>query len=141
MVYFLYKREKVTDVKRYSKKRESIIKCLRETDTHPTAEWIFGKLKDEYPDLSLGTVYRNLSEMVREGSIISLGTIYGKERFDGRLDDHSHVICKKCGKISDVENLTVSHQQKTKAEKQTGFVIDRTDLEFFGLCRSCCNNH
>ena len=51
-------------MKRHSKKRDAILTCLRQTKSHPTAEWIYQKLKPEYPNLSLGTVYRNLSEFV-----------------------------------------------------------------------------
>ena len=62
---------------RYSKKREAILAAIRSSDTHPSAEWIYQTLKPEHPDLSLGTVYRNLLFFQRQGTIQSVGIIHG----------------------------------------------------------------
>ena len=63
----------MTKAKRYSAKREAILQVLRGTDTHPTAEWVFQQLKPQFPDLSLGTVYRNLAAFRQDGTLISVG--------------------------------------------------------------------
>ena len=68
-------------MERYSKKREAILDCLRSTDSHPTAEWIYAQLKGEYPDLSLATVYRNLAQLKSSGIIRSVGVVAGLPRF------------------------------------------------------------
>ena len=68
--------------KRFSRKRQSIIECLRSTKEHPSAEWIYNKLKPVYPDLSLATVYRNLKELKEDGAIRSVGVDADNERFE-----------------------------------------------------------
>ena len=60
---------------RYSKKREAILNAIRGSDAHPSAEWIYQALKPAHPDLSLGTVYRNLLFFQRQGTIQSVGNI------------------------------------------------------------------
>lgn len=67
---------------RYSKKREAILAAIQGTSCHPSAEWIYQQLKPSHPDLSLGTVYRNLIFFQERGDIRSVGVIQGQERFD-----------------------------------------------------------
>ena len=76
-----------------SKKRDAILSCLCSTDTHPSAEWIYHRLKPQIPDLSLATVYRNLALFQREGRIISVGVVQNLERFDANVHPHAHFIC------------------------------------------------
>ena len=59
--------------RKHSKKRDAIYECVRSTKTHPSAEWVYSRLKPEIPDLSLGTVYRNLNLFQQEGRLISVG--------------------------------------------------------------------
>ena len=80
-----------------SRKREAILDCLRQTDVHPSAEWVYRRLKPRIPDLSLATVYRNLALFKQEGLICSLGVAQGLERFDGDTSPHVHFICTGCG--------------------------------------------
>ena len=82
---------------RYSKKREAILTAIRGTRCHPSAEWVYQSLKPEHPDLSLGTVYRNLIFFQQRGEIQSVGVVKGQERFDGETRPHSHFICNSCG--------------------------------------------
>ena len=67
---------------RYSKKREAILTALRQTNAHPSAEWLYQTLKATHPDLSLGTVYRNLLFFQQQGTVQSVGVVNGQERFD-----------------------------------------------------------
>lgn len=122
---------------RFSKKRQGIIDCIKNTREHPSAEWIYEKLKPLYPDLSLGTVYRNLGELVDKGIIKSVGTVQNKERFDGDVSPHSHVVCSRCGKITDVLNIDLPDDIKTKAAKLTDYNIESSSLTFYGLCADC----
>lgn len=124
-------------MKRHSKKRDAILTCLRQTKSHPTAEWIYQKLKPEYPNLSLGTVYRNLSEFKREGVIATVGVVDGLERFDGDTSAHSHLICRECGAVVDVNTAEVSAQLLAAAAAETGGEISGAQLTFSGVCRAC----
>ena len=83
---------------KHFRKRDAILTCLRSTDTHPSAEWIYENVRQEIPDISLATVYRNLSLFKEQGMISSLGTVKGIERFDGNVEPHVHFICSECGK-------------------------------------------
>ena len=127
-------------MKRHSKKRDAILTCLRQTKSHPTAEWIYQKLKPEYPNLSLGTVYRNLSEFKREGVIATVGVVDGLERFDGDTSAHSHLICRECGAVVDVNTAEVSDQLLAAAAAETGGVNSGAQLTFSGVCRACRTN-
>lgn len=126
-------------MKRYSKKRQAIWELLCSTDTHPSAEWIYERLKGEYPDLSLATVYRNLKEMKKEGVILSMGTVCGEERFDADREYECHAICRRCGAIVDIRGLHLPDGYPEIAAKQTGFLLTDAGLQFFGICQSCQN--
>ncbi|MFI3254858.1 MAG: transcriptional repressor [Eubacteriales bacterium] len=117
---------------RYSKKREAILSAIQNTKDHPSAEWLFQKLKPEYPDLSLGTIYRNLSFFQDQGQIKSVGVVKGQERFDADTSDHSHFICEHCGRVVDLES------NPNVQDCPDGFVIERVELCLYGTCNHCC---
>lgn len=79
-----------------SKQRESIKKFLISRYDHPTAETVYMNIKEEFPNISLGTVYRNLSLLADIGEIQKLSTGIGPDRFDGNPKPHYHFICKEC---------------------------------------------
>jgi len=123
-------------IRNYSKKREAILAKLRSTTSHPTAEWVYRELKGEYPDLSLGTVYRNIGLFREEGEIISVGTVAGQERFDGDTSPHGHFVCVVCRAVIDI--VVPEAQPETTAQlKQIGFQVDRIDLTAYGTCSTC----
>ena len=90
---------------RYSKKREAILTAIRSSDAHPSAEWIYHTLKSTHPDLSLGTVYRNLLFFQQNGTIQSVGVVNGQERFDAVTAPHSHFVCTSCGAVIDLHRI------------------------------------
>lgn len=124
-------------MQRYSKKREAILECLRSTDSHPTADWIYSQLVQVYPDLSLATVYRNLNQLKEAGYIRSVGVVDGNERFDAKVYPHSHAVCRSCGKVLDIEDIQVARNLVDLAEKETGFTISEASLQFTGYCEEC----
>ena len=119
------------------KKRNAILNCLRQTTVHPSAEWVYNRLKSECPDISLGTVYRNLALFKEQGQIISLGTVNGVERFDGNVQPHVHFICSRCGAVEDLHQLSVPHELNAAAEQCSGGCITACQLTFTGFCASC----
>jgi len=127
-------------IKKRSRKRDAILACVRSTDSHPTADWVFTRLKPEIPDLSLGTVYRNLAMFKDEGTILSLGTVNGLERFDWRVEPHSHLICTACNRVIDVEDLTLPDTICQEAAEKTGGSVTSWSLKFIGLCNKCKEN-
>jgi len=88
---------------RMTKQRKAILKILENTDIHPTADWIYEQVKKEIPNISLGTVYRNLNVLSEMGKIMTLDYGSSYSRFDGNPRNHYHFKCEKCEKVFDVE--------------------------------------
>lgn len=126
-------------VRKHSKKRDAILRCLRETDVHPSAEWVYQRLKPQFPDLSLGTVYRNLALFKTQGEIVSLGAVNGLERFDGRTSPHAHFICTQCGCVLDLPGVTPPDGLIRQAEARMDSTVEGCTLTFTGRCRHCQN--
>ena len=122
---------------KHFRKRDAILTCVRCTDVHPSAEWVYTQLKSEYPDISLGTVYRNLSLFKEQGTIASLGTVKGVERFDGNTEPHVHYICTGCGRVLDLAGIQVPEELKGAAARDTGGRVDGVQLSFTGICENC----
>ena len=119
------------------KKRNAILACLRGTDVHPSADWVYAQMKNEYPDISLGTVYRNLALFKQQGVIQSLGTVNGVERFDGNIKPHVHFICTDCDSVLDLPQMEVPQSLCSQAADQTGGTVATCQLSFTGICQSC----
>jgi Fe2+ or Zn2+ uptake regulation protein len=119
-----------------TKQREAIVRVLKSTSSHPTADWIYDEVRKEIPNISLGTVYRNLRILRESGEILEIGFNGAFGRFDGRPDNHYHFKCDKCGYVFDVEEPVNSEIDERIAQK-TGFKISHHWLEFRGLCKEC----
>ena len=122
-------------MQRFSKNRQAILLCLRSTKTHPTAGWIYEQLKPDHPELSLGTVYRNLSQMKEAGLIRSVGVIAGEEHFDGTVQPHHHAVCICCGKVIDMGEFPGTEEIFSRIRAETGF--DIAELQLSGICPEC----
>jgi len=119
------------------RKRNAILNCLRGTDTHPSAEMVHQMLQSEHPDISLATVYRNLSLFKNQGLIQSLGTVNGIERFDANTAPHVHFICTSCSAVLDLIQMNVPEALQRSAEECSGCSVDGCQLTFSGTCRDC----
>ena len=126
--------------KKNFRKRTAILSFLRQTDEHPSAEMVFNHLKQEIPDLSLGTVYRNLSLFKEQGVICSLGTVKGVERFDANTEPHVHYICTECGKVLDLQKIQVPEDLNQAAATDSGGEVTGCQLTFTGVCGQCAKN-
>ena len=123
-------------VKRF-RKRDAILTCLRQTVVHPSADWGFAQLKPEIPDLSLGTVYRNLALFKEQGLIMSLGAVNGVERFDGNTEPHVHFVCSNCDAVIDLPQMEVPQALCSQASCQAGGCVENCQLPFPGRCSQC----
>ena len=124
---------------RYSKKREAILTAIRETTCHPSAEWVYRRLKPQHPDLSLGTVYRNLTFFQQHGLVQSVGVVQGQERFDAVVTPHSHFVCNCCGTVLDLPDVHPESGLDRAVSWQYGLAVERHELTFYGLCPNCAN--
>ena len=127
----------MSPVRKHSRKRDAILDCLRNTTCHPTAEWVYSQLKPEFPDLSFGTVYRNLAAFKRDGVIDSAGTVDGLERFDARTDPHSHFICSGCGRVIDIDWVELPEAALEHTRRALGAQVGGYRLSFYGYCQIC----
>ena len=126
---------------RYSKKREAILNAIQGTSCHPSAVWVYQQLKPRCPDLSLGTVYRNLAFFQERGLVRSVGVVRGQERFDAIVTPHSHFICNCCGRVLDLPDVRPETGLEQAVSAQYGFAVEHCELTFHGTCPSCQNQN
>lgn len=121
--------------KRYSRQRELIYEAVRKSREHPTAEMVYQWLKPDNPNLSLGTVYRNLNLLAQEGILIRMP--FPVERYDADVRPHSHFRCRDCGRVFDLGVKYDPEIDDQAAHEAKGFQVDSHDLTFIGLCPGC----
>ena len=124
---------------KYSRQRASIKKYLMNTSGHPTANAVYLHVKKEFPNISLGTVYRNLSLLSELGEIKRLTTGDGPDRFDGDTSTHHHFICRKCHCVTDLTMRDISEIKNVAAENFRGTIEDYS-VNFYGICENCKNH-
>ena len=121
---------------RETKQKRVILKVLEGTKSHPTADWIYNEVRNHIPNISLGTVYRNLRLMADEGKITEVDMSGAHGRFDARQGNHYHFRCQACGSVCDVEE-PVHQDLDKKIATMTGFAVSHHRLEFRGVCSEC----
>ena len=123
---------------KYSRQRESIKNYLMATKEHPTADDVYMNVKQEFPNISLGTVYRNLNLLTDIGEAIKISTPNGGDRFDGKLEPHNHFLCTKCGRLLDLEldMQSIDEVNRLAAENFDGVITSSSTL-FYGECSDC----
>ena len=124
---------------RHSKQRESIRRYLDIHRTHPTAETVYLDLKQEFPNISLGTVYRNLNGLADSGEILRISSGDGPVRYDGNTSPHYHFTCTECGSLHDIA-IAPQTQLNALANKHFGGTVTGHSTHLFGLCPKCKNN-
>jgi Fur family transcriptional regulator, peroxide stress response regulator len=119
-----------------SKQRERMLELLEQTEIHPTADWLYQKLKTEFPRLSVGTVYRNLTILVEQKRIQKLPFGSTHDRYEAVKRPHYHRVCEICG---DVQDFEMPHYTEINAQAQamSRFQVSRHRIDFFGICEKC----
>ena len=125
---------------KYSRQREEIKNFLMTRKDHPTADTIYENVRIIYPNISLGTVYRNLALLTDLGEILKIPCKDGADRFDGRTERHCHFMCTECGGVTDLENETMSHFLD-EAQNSFNGKITEYNISFSGICENCLNNN
>ena len=125
--------------RKHFRKRDAILNCLRQTTVHPSAEWIFDALKSEHSDISLATVYRNLTHFKNQGQITSVATVKGVERFDANTEPHVHFICSNCDAVIDLHQIEMPRSLDEKISSTAGCKVESCQLTYVGLCGGCQN--
>lgn len=111
-----------------------ILKALLESREHPTAEELYNEVKDEYPALSLSTVYNTLDCLVEKALVKQVQTEGGNMRYDAFVDIHHHLYCSESGKISDYYNDELNHILEDFFAKHNipGFIPEEFKLNIKG---------
>jgi len=121
---------------KHSRQREAILLNLSQRYDHPTAETVYLDIKEQYPNISLGTVYRNLSLLSDLGEIQKITTGAGPDRFDGNPKPHFHFMCRECHSVMDVP-FTEPSELLAEASKNFPGIIEGSIIQFYGLCPNC----
>jgi len=121
---------------RMTKQRKTILEEIKKSKSHPTADKIYDSVKKKIPDISLGTVYRNLDILSEEGLVRKLELAHTQRRYDGNMENHYHVLCTECGRIDDLITTGADDIEKLLGVKSY-YQITGHRLKFFGLCPDC----
>jgi len=124
---------------KYSRQREAICQFLSTRTDHPTAETIYASLRADMPNISLGTVYRNLSLLADTGQIQKLSGSGTSDRFDPNPAPHYHFHCECCGCVEDIP-MTSMDSLNQLAQAHIGGKIRSHTLMFHGTCSSCVSS-
>lgn len=120
---------------RNTKQLEVIWEAIKDDTSHPTADQVYARVRERFPNVSLGTVYRNLQKLVADEKlqVLMLGR---SQHFDPLVTRHQHFICEKCGRVFDV---LVDTRDEIKPAKlpHAGFKVTSHQLAFYGACKHC----
>ena len=124
---------------KYSRQREAIKSYLMSTKEHPTADMVYNKIREEYPNISLGTVYRNLALLVELGEAVKVPSLDGCDHFDGDISRHYHFVCTECGSIIDLDEQAIGDlaELHERANRNFGGSIEGSSVYFYGKCEHC----
>jgi Fur family peroxide stress response transcriptional regulator len=125
-------------ISKYSRQREAIKDYLAQTVEHPTADTVYMNIRSIYPNISLGTVYRNLNLLADQGEILKINCQDGCDRFDGNVKPHYHFLCNGCKKVLDIQMESIEHINVIAGAGFQGKVDGHVTF-FYGRCPECLN--
>lgn len=126
---------------RKSRQRDRIRELLETERVHVTANWVYDRLREEFPSLSLGNVYRNLNILVENGDANRLPFGSTFDVYESAREPHYHFLCEECGRIEDVHIPRALQREIGDAIRaDSGHRVSRTAVEFHGVCRHCAEN-
>lgn len=121
---------------RRSRQRDAIMTYLKSRTDHPSAEQIYENVKQTVPNISLGTVYRNLTLLNDLGEIRTVSAGTGADHFDANMMPHDHFICRSCHSIQDIPHVSHKAVEILTEENFTG-VVEESYTYYYGLCAAC----
>lgn len=120
--------------------RLAIYTYLMNTTSHPTVETIYNDLKNDFPTMSLATVYKTVASLRDVHLVKEFNVSEDSNRYDANTDFHSHVICKKCHNVFDYFGNIDIQKNIQELQELSGFKIDAYDINFYGVCEKCSKN-
>jgi Fur family peroxide stress response transcriptional regulator len=122
---------------RITPQRIAIIKYLLKTDLHPNAEEIYQSIQNNFPMVSMATVYKTLDFLKNEGILLEVGSTNGRNRYEANVEKHVNMVCKNCGKIDDIYTQTGLSKLEDELVKKSNYHIVSRRIEFYGYCKNC----
>lgn len=132
----MHRMEEIMASLKYSRQREAIKSFLAQNHIHPTADTVYMNIRETFPNISLGTVYRNLSLLSEIGEIQKISMNDGADRFDARTEPHDHFVCRKCHCVLDI-CLDDNTELTTAAQQHFDGKIYSHSTLFYGCCKDC----
>lgn len=123
-------------IKRNTLQCSLVLETVNRLQSHATADEIYAEIVKDHPQISRGTVYRNLNRLAEMGKIRKRQMPGGPDRFDHQCDDHYHIKCEKCGRVFDVDMEYIEGLEKNIKELH-GFELTGYDIIFRGICPDC----
>ena len=123
-------------LRRFSRQRQMVLDVVKNRTKHPTADKVYEILKKDHPEISLGTVYRNLNLLSEMGEISRVETRSVKDHFDGNQHPHAHFVCRKCGGVVDL-NLDISQLLQSAKGVEGSFQVEDCKVLVQGVCEDC----
>ncbi|UCE20393.1 MAG: transcriptional repressor [Gemmatimonadota bacterium] len=120
---------------RQTRQRETILEILRSTHCHPTADWVYEQARKIIPNISLGTVYRNLNFLAKQNQVLRFEHDHVC-RYDGYTENHYHFVCTDCGRVCDI-NVPIDTTLNRRVARGSGYSVSSHRAMFFGLCSEC----
>ena len=120
---------------RKTKQLEVVWEAIKDDSSHPTADQVYARVRERFPNVSLGTVYRNLQKLVADEKLQVL-MIGRAQHFDSLVKRHQHFICEKCGRVFDVL-VDTGDEIKPAKLSHAGFKVTSHQLAFYGACKRC----
>jgi len=118
-----------------SDRRNAILSVLENTASHPSANWIYEKVKEIYPDVGLATVYRNLKILLEQKKVFLVEVGDGIDHYDANIHiPHDHIYCRNCGAICDVKNIPIGELVENVSDDIS---VESYNLILFGKCKNC----
>ena len=124
---------------KYSRQREVIKENLMHREDHPTADMVYMDVRETFPNISLGTVYRNLQLLTDLGEIQKLNIGDGVDHFDAKTFPHYHFICRECGSVIDLQMDNIDTIKDIAGVNFAGQIAGHITY-FYGVCGNCCKN-
>ena len=122
---------------KHSSQRDSILEFLKTRKDHPTADVVYMNVRKSFPNISLGTVYRNLTLLSDIGQIAKIRVGDCVDHFDADTSPHHHFVCKECGAVIDLTLPPLSSVDEAASAHFDGQIEGHT-IYFYGKCKACC---
>lgn len=122
---------------RLTSHRLALVRLLASSTGHPNASQLYKEIKAQFPTVSLATIYKTLTLLKDEGEVLEID-LHSDSHYDGNKPyPHPHLICIRCNRIIDGDELSILNNLNEEIEKKYQFQIFRHQIIYYGVCHEC----